>query len=152
MKQANLETTDSRKAPKGRLAAFVTMLLLAMISMPSGAATPADGEFDNAVQSFRTGRVSAAYGQFQELASRGDADAARIALFMSTYGPLLYGKQWDVLPHDAEYWTILARSNRAVAHPAPEFKPLAVTKKKATPVAVKKQPPAGLALISTRSE
>lgn len=104
---------------------FITALLLAA-SFPSGAASLADQEFDAAVRSYRAGRTSEAFGQFQDLANRGDVDAARIALFLSAYGPLLYGKHWDVLPAQAAYWTQLVRNSGTSARAQPEFVPLAV--------------------------
>jgi len=58
-----------------------------------------DAPFQAAVASYRSGRYSEAFGRMIRLASSGDADAARIALFMHQYGPLLYGAYWD-LSHD----------------------------------------------------
>lgn len=92
------------------LAAATTALLLSA-SFASSAAPLADREFEQAVQSFHAGRVSEAFGQFAHLASRGDVDAARIALFMSEYGATLYGKHWDVLPSATAYWTQLVRNS-----------------------------------------
>jgi hypothetical protein len=106
------------------LAGIATMLLLCA-SLPAGAAALADREFDQAVQSFRSGRVSEAFGQFVDLANRGDVDSARIALFMSAYGAPLYGKHWDVLQSDTAYWTKLVRNSGTSARAQPDFIPLA---------------------------
>ena len=48
-------------------------------------------EFQQAVQQYKAGRYSQAYGKFIALANHGDPDAAHIALFMHKYGPTLYG-------------------------------------------------------------
>jgi len=123
MKHIRHPDPDQQTSLCRRLAAFIMLLLLAA-SFPSGAASPAEREFAQAVQSFRSGRTAAAYGQFMALANRGDVDSARIALFMSNYGPLLYGRHWDVLPRDAEYWTLLVHNSGTSGRPAPEFQPL----------------------------
>lgn len=123
-----LRITARERVTKPRrlgLAAFVTALLLGT-SLPSGAVDLADRDYDQAVRSFRAGRTSEAWGQFQELASRGDVDAARIALFMVNYGPTLYGKQWDALPSQAEYWAMLVRNSATSGRPMPGFEPVVV--------------------------
>ena len=103
-------------------AGFVTVLLLAL-SLPSGAASPVEREYADAVKSFRSGRLSEAFGQFMAIANRGDVDAARVALFMHMYGPVLYGKQWDAGDQNVAYWTMLVRNSGSSARPMPEFKP-----------------------------
>ncbi|NML47179.1 hypothetical protein HHL11_25760 [Ramlibacter sp. G-1-2-2] len=108
-------------------AVFTTALLGA--SLPTHASDIADREYDRAVKSFRAGRTSEAWGQFQELASRGDVDSARIALFMLNYGPALYGKQWDALPGQVEYWAQLVRNSGTSARPLPVFEPQVVSRK-----------------------
>jgi hypothetical protein len=98
----------------------VPSILLAccvLLSAPAGAQS-----FKQAVQDHRAGRWSAAYGQFAHLASRGDADAARIALFMHRQGPLLYGTHWDASSDDTEAWAQLAETGAARAEPP--FQPL----------------------------
>ena len=90
----NEQTGATRKSVRATLAAFISILLLSA-SFPSGAQTPIEHEYAQAVQSFRAGRTSEAYGQFIELANRGDVDAARVALFMNGYGASLYGKHWS---------------------------------------------------------
>lgn len=115
-------------------AGFVTMLLLAL-SLPSGAASPVEREYADAVKSFRSGRLSEAFGQFMAIANRGDVDAARVALFMHMYGPVLYGKQWDAGDQNVAYWTMLVRNSGTSARAMPEFKPtvLVPSRAKATP-------------------
>lgn len=46
------------------------------------------------------------------MANNGDADAARIALFMHRFGPQLYGRYWDLSPQEADSWTQLVRSEK----------------------------------------
>jgi hypothetical protein len=126
-----METTDrphehQQPAPahglRHSLAGFITMLLLA-ISLPSGAAAPVEREYADAVKSFRTGRTAEAFGRFIELANRGDVDAARIALFLHSYGAVLFNKQWEADPRDVAYWTMLVRNSGTSARPLPEFQP-----------------------------
>lgn len=96
-------------------------------SMPSWAG-PASGvgerEYADAVQSFREGRTSDAFGRFIDLANGGDVDAARIALFMHSYGAKLYGKYWEAAPHHVAYWTSLVRDNASSTRPVAEFQPM----------------------------
>lgn len=89
------------------------------------AAGLAELEYAEAVQTFRAGRTSVAFGQFMALAKRGDVDSARITLFLYSYGPVLYGKQWDVLPADIDYWNTLVRNSTTTARAMPDF-PLTV--------------------------
>lgn len=119
-------------------AGFVTMLLLAL-SLPSGAASPVEREYAEAVKTFRNGRLSEAFGQFMAIANRGDVDAARVALFMHMYGPVLYGKQWDAGDQNVAYWTMLVRNSGSSARAMPEFKPtvLVPARPKAAPPKVR---------------
>ncbi|MEJ5990954.1 hypothetical protein WG902_13215 [Ramlibacter sp. PS3R-8] len=97
-------------------------------SMPATAgpaATLAELEYAEAVQTFRAGRTSVAFGQFMALAKRGDVDSARITLFLHAYGPVLYGKQWDVMPSDLDQWNTLVRNSTTTARAMPDF-PLTV--------------------------
>lgn len=112
----------SARRVRRTFAGFVTMLLLAL-SLPSGAASPVEREYAEAVKTFRNGRLSEAFGQFMAIANRGDVDAARVALFMHMYGPALYGKQWDAGDQNVAYWTMLVRNSGTSARPMPEFKP-----------------------------
>lgn len=111
---------EHRRGLRRILAGFITMLLLA-ISLPSGAAAPVEREYADAVRSFRTGRTAEAFGQFTELANRGDVDAARIALFLHSYGAVLFNKQWEADPRHVAYWSALIRNSGTSARPLPEF-------------------------------
>lgn len=126
MDQPSTATRPARRFRwlRASLSSCIATLLLAA-SFPSGGASLADREFEYAVIAYKAGRTSEAFGQFQDLANRGDVDSARIALFMSAYGPLLYGKQWDVLPRDTAYWTSLVRNSGTSARVPPDFVPLA---------------------------
>lgn len=133
----NVHQTPARVAIRRRqpfLAAFVTAVLLG-ISLPSGAADVAQGGYDQAITAFRAGRTSEAFGQFQELANHGDVDAARIALFMISYGPSLYGKQWDALPVQLDRWNRLVQASGTAARPIPGFEPAIVWDAKGAEVA-----------------
>src|SRR5262252_8735943 len=73
------------------------------------------------LRSFRAGRLSDAFGRFVDLANRGDVDSARIALFLQSYGPVLYGKDWDAGPDNVAYWNMLIRNSGTSARPLPEY-------------------------------
>ena len=115
----------------GGIALLASALLLC--SLPAGAASPVEREYENAAQSFRAGHLSAAFQQFMDLANRGDVDSARIALFMNSYGPALYGKQWDASPQNVAYWTMLVRNSGSSALPAPQIQPAALAPGTAKP-------------------
>ncbi|RYF18114.1 MAG: hypothetical protein EOO30_04755 [Comamonadaceae bacterium] len=97
------------------------------IANPAQAA--ADRQFAQAVQFHKEGRHAPAFGLFIDLANRGDVDAARIALFMHQYGPMLYGKHWEAGREDVEYWTTLVRNSSVAGRQQPDFVPLAVVAK-----------------------
>lgn len=111
-----------RSARHRNFAAAIAAMLL-MFSLPSGAASPVEREYEEAVQTFRVGRMSHAFGKFMDLANRGDVDSARIALFLHSYGPVLFGKQWDAGSQDVAYWATLVRNSGTTARPMPEFAP-----------------------------
>lgn len=106
-----------------RMGAF---LCLAAAAWSAGAAS----QFDLAVADYRGGRYASAWGHFYMAANEGDADAARVALHMLRYGPLLYGGFWDASSEEVADWTRLAASSRSRLppefHPAPP--PLAGTR------------------------
>jgi hypothetical protein len=122
------KTLTARRA----LVAAVASTLLAF-SLPSGAASPVEREYEQAVHAFRTGRLSEAFGRFVDLANRGDVDSARVALFMQSYGPVLYGKQWDAGPQNVAYWDMLIRNSGTSARPLPELQQTVLTPGKTRP-------------------
>ena len=71
--------------------------------------------FAEAVQLYRAGRWSAAYGRFMPLADRGHVRAARIALAMHRDGASLYGVQWDATQEQVQSW-----QRHAGRKPAPD--------------------------------
>ena len=88
--------------PLHPLAAALSLYLLC------GPAAHADTAMAEAMAYYRNGHVSAAYGRFAELADKGDAEAARIALMMLRYGPRLYGHEWGASQPQIDRWTELA--------------------------------------------
>ena len=70
----------------------------------SAIAAPDPG-FTQAVQDYRAGRWSSAYGRFMLLANSGNTDAARIALFMHRNGKLLFDSEWAASDEDLELWS-----------------------------------------------
>lgn len=108
-------------------------IILASAALP-GTAVASEREYAAAVQQYRNGRFADAYGRFLVLADRGDADAARVVLFMYRFGPSLYGAHWDAHQEDIAFWTQLANKE---GRPHPAFRPDAYfqqgPKAKATP-------------------
>ena len=125
--------------PVRRQCAAALAATLMVFALPAGAANPVEREYEDAVRSFRTGRLAEAFGQFMALANRGDVDSARVALFMHSYGPVLYGKQWDAGPENVAYWSTLVRNSGTSARPMPEFQPTVLSpgKGKAKPAPVR---------------
>ena len=74
-------------------------LALACLAAP---AVAADYDFDGALQSYRSGRMSEAYGRMLTLGLKGDPDAARIALFLGEQGPMVHGALWELTDTDAQ--------------------------------------------------
>jgi len=142
--------TQMLNPARRRQGAAVLAATLMLIALPAGAANPVEREYEDAVRSFRVGRLSEAFGQFMELANRGDVDAARVALFMHSYGPVLYGKQWDAGPQNVAYWNTLVRNSGTSARPMPEFQPTVLTpsRTKAKPVPVRGRPGPEIASIA----
>lgn len=132
--QKQIQILARSLAPQPLRCALGCLLVGVALSLPAPArANPAkaaaDREFAAAVDQFKEGRRAHAFGMFIALANRGDVDAARIALFMHTYGPLLYGVHWDAGEEDREYWSTLVRNSSTAGRPQPAFLPLAVVPK-----------------------
>jgi hypothetical protein len=95
------------------------LAIAAIACGPSGAA-PLD-PFRAASLQYQAGRYSDAFGRFLSLAVEGDADAARIVLFMHSFGPTLYGSYWDLNPDDVAVFTRLATNGKQ--RRSPDFQP-----------------------------
>ena len=117
------------QALRSTFAAVATVFLLALAA-PASASNLVEREYAEALQSFRSGRTSEAFGRFMDLANRGDVDSARIALFMHQYGQPLYGKHWDAGPQNVAYWTSLVRNSGTTARPTGEFAPTVLNPQK----------------------
>jgi hypothetical protein len=94
----------------------------AMVSVPLATPAPAasmhetprdadDKAFAGAVAQYREGRWSGAYGRFVQLADQGEAEAARIALFMLRNGERLYDSGWSASDDQIDSWIALAARN-----------------------------------------
>jgi hypothetical protein len=79
---------------------------------------PAEAGCSDAARQHQKKCWSHAYDRFITLANRGDADAARLALFMHHYGPQLYGSDEDPSAQEVEAWTQLAAQAASRHHPA----------------------------------
>lgn len=80
---------------------------LALVLALNGAMASPDPGYAEAVQEYRAGRWSSAFGRFIALANDGNVEAARIALFMQSHGRQLYGSDWDASEEDIELWSRL---------------------------------------------
>ena len=109
-----------------RTSSLLRAALWVCCAIPFGAAA-GDREFAAAVAAHRQGDMSGAYARFMALANAGDADAARIALFMHRYGTPLYRSAWDALRPDVDGWT---RAAAMAGRPVPVFRPLPSRKPK----------------------
>ncbi|MBT9505706.1 hypothetical protein [Rhodoferax sp.] len=67
-----------------------------------------DVAFKQAMEQHKLGNWSHAYGRFSALADGGDAEAARIALFMLRHGSEMYGLKWGASQPQIDQWTKLA--------------------------------------------
>jgi hypothetical protein len=93
-------------------------------------ASPHEQQFQYAVQQYKAGRYSVAFGRFVALANRGDPDAAHFALFMNKYGPTLYGSWWDADPTEVAHWSTLVRDQQGRLQPVYVPDPYAIAKSK----------------------
>lgn len=92
-------------------AAAILLLCAAGAMAMTTTATPAqsiDAPFKQATEQHKLGNWSHAYGRFSALADGGDAEEARIALFMLRHGPDMYGLEWGASQPQIDQWTKLA--------------------------------------------
>jgi hypothetical protein len=106
--------------PFQALARSARALPLLFAFLAAAPALASEQAFDNALQSYRTGRVSEAYGRFLALAHKGDPDAARIVLFMGHYGPMVHGTFWELTDKDAATLRKTAMRPSLRARPLPD--------------------------------
>lgn len=111
--------------PRHLLSAAGLALFLACAAPEPAAATAARGTehaprrhpdkaLDAAAAQYRAANWGEAFDRMAALADAGHPGAARIALFMHTYGPQMYGRYWRVDPQRAQRWERAA----ATAQPA----------------------------------
>jgi hypothetical protein len=81
------------------------ILALALCTGSALAAPPSDPGYSFAVQEYRAGHWSSAYGQFMTLANNGSIESARIALFMYRHGKELYASDWAASEDELELWS-----------------------------------------------
>jgi len=66
-------------------------------------------EFEQALEDYRSGHTTAAYGRFMRLADAGDAESARIALMLLRHGPEMHGTAWGASQPQIDHWMALAQ-------------------------------------------
>lgn len=102
-----------------RLFPLARALPLVFACLAAAPALASDQAFERALESYRTGRLSDAYGGFLALGRQGDPDAARFALALSEQSALLR-THWELTEPDAAVLRQAAQrpSLRPVAQPA----------------------------------
>lgn len=92
---------------------FILIATYALLSAAFAAypAKPADPHymFQQALEEYKAGRATSAYGKFMTLADAGDPEAARIALIMLRHGPEMYGTAWGASQPQIDHWILLAQ-------------------------------------------
>lgn len=83
----------------------VNAACFALVLCMNGAVAAPDPAYAEAVQEYRAGRWSSAFGRFITLANDGNVESARFALFMQLHGRALYGSDWDASEEDIELWS-----------------------------------------------
>lgn len=71
--------------------------------------------FSYAVELYKSGKVSAAFGRFRLLANAGNLEAAKIALFMLRNSEVLYGTAWSATPSEIARWLVLTSDQTGLA-------------------------------------
>lgn len=89
------------------LAAFL-LCADATAATPPMDVTSSDLALGDAMEQYKQGRWSAAYGRFVALADQGHAEAARIALLMLRHGAKMYGHDWSASQPQINEWMKLA--------------------------------------------
>lgn len=90
------------------------VLAILLLCTDATAATPpmdvtsSDVALSDAMEQYKQGRWSAAYGRFVALADQGHAEAARIALLMLRHGAKMYGHDWSASQPQMDEWMKLA--------------------------------------------
>lgn len=72
--------------------------------------------FTYAVELYKSGKFSAAYGRFQALANAGDLQSAKIALFMARNGALLYSTEWSATQSEIDRWLAMTSDRSSLAN------------------------------------
>lgn len=98
----------------------LSALALALASL-AAPAMAADYGFDGALQSYRSGRASEAYGRMLHLGLKGDPDAARIALFMGENSAVVYNTLWELTDADAAALRKVAQRPSLRPRPMPDL-------------------------------
>jgi len=93
-------------------AGFAGLATYALISAAIAAYPKPSGphhEFEQALEDYKSGHTTAAYGRFMRLADAGDAEAARIALVLLRHGPEMHGTAWGASQPQIDHWIALAQ-------------------------------------------
>ena len=88
--------------------AFAALTLFALLSAHGAVNAQPDADtkthFDEAMSLYEQCQWTPAFEQLVNLANGGHAEAARVALMMSRYGPALYGSQFATNAWQRERW------------------------------------------------
>lgn len=102
-------TMAKPRAVSAVLAGFLFALSPSLVQADEASTTQT---FSYAVELYKSGKASAAFGRFRSLANTGNSEAAGIALFMLRNGEMLYGTAWSATPYEISQWLALT-SNRS---------------------------------------
>jgi hypothetical protein len=99
---------QTKSVPISFLSIAIGLLLLCTGLAYAASPPSADAAFTQAMEQYRQGKWSSAYGHFSELADHGHAEAARIALVMVRHGARMYGTNWGASQPQIKHWMRLA--------------------------------------------
>jgi hypothetical protein len=99
-------------------AAFAGSLLFTAAPVRGGEASTPEARFQQAHDAYERSHWRAAFEGFAGLADLGHAEAARVALQMSRFGPVLYGQDFETAPPRQQRWRAVTADHRVTASQA----------------------------------
>ena len=101
-----MATTPRFRAPL--LLALAATCCLAVAPAQAADASPAESQFDQAMDAYERNHWSLAFDGLAVLADAGDGEAARLAWLMSRHGAALYRVRLEAEPTRRQRWLALA--------------------------------------------